>query len=578
MTESGVSQADERRAKLCFRVLVVLVLAGAVLLRAGIIIELPTISRDGVAYCWQARDLGQRGIASLRSDEYGQHPLFAAAILAVERALVAAGFDESPLLWQACGQAVSVSFGMLLVVMCGLLARELAQRLFPQLDPRNAALWALALAAVLPWYAHLSADVMSETMHLSFYLAGAILLMRLERRGVAFGCGVLSGLAFLTRPEGAVVALAALAVLATQFHARRGASLVGRGLLVLAGFLIAAAPYWVASGRLSTKLHKAPIQQFEAGADAPTAAIAPAANRDSFVVYGDCAGGGLVRSTSATGDGRYEARWGPRSEPEQARLQLRDVAWFEAAPLALLETFRAGRVVVPLLAIPVLILLRKRLFGPVLFGLVSCAALHFALTCVLLARNGYLNPRHTLVVISLLLPASAIFLEQVRVFSMRTGRWWLAAAVTLAALTPLVKYALRVPHLADMHLRRAAEWLVAHDKQAREHLLLSGDSETRVAFYAGMRFQPWPEEAADAEQRYAGLRSHALDRAPGYQADYFAIETGPGDELAGNDELLARLLAEPALRGVAREVHRETGPTQATLHLLRLEWPAADTP
>ena len=562
----------------------VLILVLAAAWRLALAAQMPCISRDGVNYSWQARELGRRGAAALRVAEFDQHPLYALTILGLQRGMVALGAADTPLTWQRAGQSVAWLAGMAVVVLSGLLARRAVRRLNLPVDADRALLFGLALAALLPLNTWLSADVMSDQLHLALYLAAAAVLLHLRDWRAAAACGVLSGLAFLTRPEGAVVCAAAVVVLLGGLGCTAIDKRLTRCVAVLLAFLLIAAPYWLLSGRLTPKAAKETIDQFRAGtvSDAHTVATAP----------------GDVSSVPRGRRGRPESLRPPPAVPAAtalrsetlaveaapahgvsglsafAALVRRDVAWFAAAPLALYETFRAGRVVIPLLAIPPLIVLRRQLRGPVLLGLVTCLASHFALTCLLLTRHGYLAPRHTLPVVALLLPFAAIFLAHVIADTRRQGRAWVGWLLAIASIAPLAAYSLRVPNYGDAYVARAARWLIEHDPDARNKLLLGGASQRRIAFYADMRWQPWPENTPDADARYAELRRHIVEAAPDSRPDYLAIETGPGAELAGNAELLQRLLADPALAGRAHAIHTETSADvrPVTLHVASFDW------
>ena len=110
---------------------------------------------------------------------------------------------------------------------------------------------------------------MSEQMHVALYLGGVILLLGLDGWKAALGCGVLSGLAFLTRPEGAVVCFAAVLVLLAQVRTRRLRVLAGRAAMLALGFLVCAAPYVAISGKVSPKLQKETLDHFQASLGLP---------------------------------------------------------------------------------------------------------------------------------------------------------------------------------------------------------------------------------------------------------------------------------------------------------------------
>jgi hypothetical protein len=159
-------------------VLAILILAG--LWRAIMAALLPAISRDGVTFCWYARDLGEQGVAYLRTPAAQQHPLFPALILAVQRPAGWLGAPDTPLTWQRSGQVVCWVAGMAVIGLTGAIAVRLVRRLGLPLDERLAALLAMLMASVLDLNTWLSSDVMSEQVHLALYLAAVLLLLKLE--------------------------------------------------------------------------------------------------------------------------------------------------------------------------------------------------------------------------------------------------------------------------------------------------------------------------------------------------------------------------------------------------------------
>ncbi len=510
---------------------------------------MPCLSRDGANYCWFARDLGREGLALLRADVYDQHPLFPLAILGVQRLLVACGLADSPLLWQRAGQVVACAAGLAVVLLCGLLARALSARLAIGAAAGRVGLIALLLAALLPLNTWLSADVMSDQLHLALYLGGVLAMLSVRQAGPAALCGVLAGLAFLTRPEGAAVFVAAGMVLAPVIvRERRPAVLVPLAGLIV-GFAAVAGPYVAAIGGLSPKTDKERVEEF----------VARDVSSDRELTPPRARGTGLRLVTGRPAPDR----------PQQSALTRRETAWWEAAPVAFYQTLRAGRIVVPLAALPVLWVLRRRLFSEPLLGPAACIAMHFAATALLVHRHGYLDPRHTLVVVGLLIPFAAMAL------CYAAARLRPAAGVSLlvVACLPLAVYSLRIPNGVDGFVRRAGEWLADEDPHASQRLLLGGSSQRRIAFYADTRFQPWPENEPAPQRRFDALRAHLLGSNP----DYFAIEVGRGDELAGNDELLARLLADAAVGPRLREVASFESPRGVELKLMRL-LPAASRP
>jgi hypothetical protein len=522
--------------------LALLVVAGV--WRAVMAVALPVIARDGAVFCAYARALDTQGWAYLRTPEARQHPLFPVLILVVRRAAGGLGAPDTPMTWQRSGQIVSWTAGMAVIVLTGLLTTRFIRRLQLPVHEQGTVLLAMLLAAVLDHNVWLSADVMSDQVHLALYLAAACLLLKLESASTALGVGVLAGLAFLTRPEGLMPVIGGLAVLATQRKRTAWRLLSGRAVLLLLGFVVCALPYWLAVGRLSAKKDPhdwLPREDAAAVRNCTTVVNrAPAADED-----GDASPGTAL-----------------------ARLTTVDLRGYQVAPFALYKLLRAGRVIVVLLAVLPLVNLRRRLLGPELIGLSTCAAGHFALTLILLSHYGYLDPRHTLVIVMLLVPLAALFLGRVLHLLRQRGQTWLSVLVLTACVLPLAAYAARVPNRQDRFLADATRWLTGHDPDLSSKRLVGGSSTRRIAFYADMRWEQWFEDPNDA----ATLRAQLLSGGPGY----FAIEVDPagsrdrGSERSGNRALVEHLLGDAEIAAHMRLVHTETGPDGSQLQLFEL--------
>jgi hypothetical protein len=564
-------------------------LAGLILLiaagwRITLAAAMPCISRDGSLYCWFARDLGRAGVEILRDPRYQQHPLFPLTILAAQRVLLALGLDDTPMTWQRAGQLAALVSGLAVVIALGVLAGRISRWLReteppaqaaepsgpsdrPPLRPRLAALVAMALAAILPLNTRLSADVMSDQLHAALYLFGVACIMTLPSWSGVIGVGVLGGLAFLTRPEGAVVALAGGMALLLAKPRLPVARIVTRGLGLVAAFVAIAAPYWLASGTLTPKLRKETVEQF-----ANVSAAAPAGRPLSHGRGSDQHVLLLPAPQSRGSDGDAHRIY--------AALDRLDQNWFEALPYTLYHTFRAGRVVIPALAIGPLVVFARRWREPTLFGAYACMLIHFSLTNLLLARYGYLAPRHTLIVVLLMIPFAALMILHLcgrsrdREGAIHAGRrnhrnLIIASSVALITLGVLGFYAARVPNGADAPVRATAAWLVRHDPRRQEKVLLGGSSERRIAFYADTRWRPWPENEPDPEQRCLQLRDRLLDLRP----DYFAITTEPQDRPGSNRALLQQLQRDARVGPRLHEVHAEPRNGDGDVHLFAVTRP-----
>ncbi len=508
---------------------------GRLLLAAAV----PVIARDGVTFCWYARELGRQGLDYLQTPEAQQHPLFPAMILGVQRIAVFCGAPDVPLTWQRCGQLICWLAGMGVVALAGVLTGRLLRRLDLPVDRRLAVLCAVGLAALLPLNVQLSVDVMSDSVHLLFYLAAVVLLVNLNSVPAALACGLLSALAFMTRQEGFVPAAAGIVVLAGQWRHVRWSRLAARGGVLLLAFVVCVAPYWMAVGRFSSKKDVSLWSAEEVARSCPTTLVAPAS-----------------------------CRWNHRPEARAtsvvlAKLRTRDVPWYGLLPYGLYQLFRAGRVVIPLLAVPAIWHLRRKLLGPELLGVTSCMSAHVALALALLDRHGYLAVRHMLVPTMLLVPLAGVILAHTLGLAQQARKRWLTVVTVAVCGLPLLFYALRMPNYMSGYLGGAATWLGDHDPDLSEKRLLSGSSARRIAFYADMRWEYWPEQP----EYYGALVRQITSGGAGY----FAIETGPGFERRQNEELVARLLVDERLSPLLTRIHtRPSTDGRSELHLFEI--------
>jgi len=524
--------AERRRRPLILGLLMILVLAG--IWRAVLALRLPVIARDGVTFCRHARLLGEYGLAYLRDPNFQQHPLFPLAILGVQRLARSYGAPDTPLTWQYSGQIICWSAGLVVILLTAALTARLTRRLELPVAPGRALLIAALLAAVTDLNVWLSADVMSDQVHLAFYLGAVLLLLQLQRWWTALAVGLLSGLAFLTREEGFVPAAASLVALLAARRTLPRPTLFKSATALLVGFAVLAGPYWAATGKFSPK--KNPLHWLDTAVHLRNG---PAPEYVSVREFG-------------------------RQPIAEARLETLDLPWYAVLPEVLYKLLRAGRVVIPLLALLPLVSLRNRLTHYPLVGWTCSLVGHLALATLLLTFHGYLSPRHLLVPVALLTPLAALLLTRLyQLLADLHHEGWARLAVA-ATLLPLLPYALRVPNSGDAYLRDAANWLQTHDAQHAEKRLLSGSGPQRLAFYANMRWEYWPEQPAEYDALVRQIRDDG--------AGYFAIEVGPGFERAGNRELVARLRADAALAQYLGHFHERPGPSpDVTLFLIELK-------
>ena len=557
--------------KYTWLVLAILILAAG--WRAIVALTIPCITRDSVMFCEHGRALGERGMAYLQEPVMQQHPLFPAAGLVAQRTARLFGAADSPMTWQRSGQVVAWLAGLAVVGLAGAVTRRFVQRLELPIDARLAGCCGMLLAALLPLNVWLSAEVMSDQLHLAFYLLGVLALLKLNSAKMSLLCGLAGGLAFLTRPEGIIVVLAGLATFIAARRIRWRIRAL-HAVVMIAAFMACALPYWISTGTLSAK--KNPLEWLH---DDEVAGWSGSSSELCVVASGSylTAGTGPGRYRSAgTGPGRYIPRVahgfsrgghelsGNFRSVLLAKLELLDVRWHALVLYALERMFRAGRVVLPLLALIPVITLLSRLFRPPLIGLSACLIGHFTLTLILLAKCQYLAPRHMLVVVVLLIPFAATLLSRLIELVMQ-GRWPVTPVIVVLAIAflPLVLYSLRQPNAGDRYLVDMARWLRARDPTIFSKVIMSGASQRRVAFYAEARWISWFEAPEDVD----GLRRQILAQRP----DYFLIETGTGFEREGNEALVERLRNDPQLMA---HTHIESRPIPeaSLLHFFFFDW------
>ncbi len=240
------------------KTLLAIVLLIALPVRVGVALHAAMLSRDGVHYLWYAQHLAADPWTEIQRQDH--HPLYPALVLAAHTAMkplaaVAPGVFADPVTsWTLAGLAVTMLAG--LAVVLGVHALTAA------LFDRRTALIAAFLTALAAEFCQHSADALTDMPHLAvflFALAAAAKGLEGDAWPRLAAAGALSGIAFLIRPEGAEVALAAAA---TALFLPRHVPLTKRfrnaACIALAALLIAA-PYMFATGRL---IKKKPITRF----------------------------------------------------------------------------------------------------------------------------------------------------------------------------------------------------------------------------------------------------------------------------------------------------------------------------
>jgi 4-amino-4-deoxy-L-arabinose transferase-like glycosyltransferase len=228
--------------------LLLLVAAG---IRAWLIGHTEVAARDSVGFIRYALELERYPWKEVLQRNL-QHPGYPVMLLAVSFPVRHLLGGTNSISLQLSAQLTSALAGVLLVVPMFYLGRDLLGR--------RAGFWGTALFQCLPVSARVMSDGLSEATFLLFAATALLFAVRgLSRLSAArfAACGFFSGLAYLTRPEGAlIVAATGLVLVATQFTSTWRRSWL-RTFSCAAALLLAAtavgSPYVLVNGRLTNK-------------------------------------------------------------------------------------------------------------------------------------------------------------------------------------------------------------------------------------------------------------------------------------------------------------------------------------
>jgi len=397
------------------------------------------------------------------------HPGYPVTVLAVSW-IVRPGLGDDPArAWQISAQVASGLASILLFLPTFYLGRHLFSA--------RVSFWASLLLQFLPAGGRVMGDGLSEALFLLCVSTGLLLALR----GVASGsvwqltlAGLFSGLAYLTRPEGAVVALAAgmvLLGLQATAHWRKpwGQLLAGETGLTLA-FLAVAVPFMVLIGKFSVKqatddlVQIAPFEEM----DMPTSSAA--------------VGGPLLAVWQV--DGKLsptgKLAWGAQTLVEMLAKGFFYVLWLPA--LVGLWWYRE----------------RFRSVPGAWVLLVACLILGAALFRVAVYL-GYLSERHTLVILMCGLYWAVAALEGMAQ-TLARSRPQLAWSWFLVLLLPVAGWgtvkSLQPLHPERVGFREAGYWMAGHTDP--EELIY--DPFGWTSYYAGRWFhEPFPGVPAPSQ-------------------------------------------------------------------------------
>lgn len=410
---------------------ILLVIVLAVGVRTWAVARSEVAARDSIGFIKYAlRYENEPFVKVLR--EAQQPPAYPLAILTASWPIRAIAGETTPQAMALAAQIASAFFGVLLVLPMVGLGTELLNRQF--------GLVAAAFFQCLPAWVRFTSDGLSESTFLFFTTMSLWLgtsAIRSRSYWSMLVTGLMAGLAFLTRPEGAEIVVAIAIVLA-------GLVAVGRwelrrmalsGAALATGFLVFFGPFVATTGRFTNK----PTGRFLLGD--------PTAEKSYF---------GMAKPSPA-----LLAVW--FQDPGQTHRN--KLIW--ASQALVTEVASSSRQVGFVLSIIGLMIWHRRVRN-VAGGtiLIVLSALHAILLIRMASQIGYLSERHTaLIVLNGCYPATLALIEIIKFLMNIRGRtpWFSQGAV----LTAVVCFAFLAacPSLAkSMHSNRAGhraagEWL-----------------------------------------------------------------------------------------------------------------------
>ncbi|MBL8799134.1 MAG: glycosyltransferase family 39 protein [Planctomycetia bacterium] len=210
-SSNGQAGQDDGSAAVLSRVPDWQLLAFLLLVAAGIhawlIATTSVTARDSIGYIRYAHRLETESWQQILP-KIQQHPLYSLAVLGLSYPMRWLEGGVTPQGMALCGQLVAAFAGCLLIVPMFHLGRELFDR--------RVGFWAAALFQLLPISAEVTSDGLSDGLFL-LLLTSALLFgvqgLHRQAPGRFVLCGLFVGLAYLTRPEGALAGVAVFLVL-----------------------------------------------------------------------------------------------------------------------------------------------------------------------------------------------------------------------------------------------------------------------------------------------------------------------------------------------------------------------------
>jgi hypothetical protein len=499
-------------------VALVLLIALHVAVKGWVVAHTLAVASDGYGFIAIARQMESGSFwGAVRGSE--QHPLFPLLLLGVSRPLRWSGFWAEPRAWELAGQLVSVASSILLVLpMCAI-----GRRIFN----RTVGFWAAALFGVMPVPARIATDCLSDSTCLLFIAIALWLVLRAtERRSAVWLVPALAaaGLAYLTRPEGLMAAVAIVLFVAGMQLSPRWRwprRQLGWAVAALAALaLVTVVPYGLLVGGLTGKNSMRALLGEAAAGERPLgvalAAVLEEFTRSTSYVFAVFAGAGLLATVWYTW--RRPASW------------LAGLVWSSSLVLLTRLSWKAGYV-------------SQRHMLPVVFVTVcwSAAGLMAASCAAALGIRWLVRDRGA----------------GLRYAAQKTG--WRLAAGSLALMVVFCVPALVRPlHRNRMAHLDAAAWLADHTDRSDVLLDLSGIASFHAQRTGYTLNNSYLAERRGQRPRY--LIAEENDRRPSFWRDEQYLES-----LLAGSTVVARFPREPMRDVNAVVIYRLADPDRLSL-------------
>ena len=482
---------------------ILVLLAGAI--RFWLVGHTAVAARDSIGYIRYALELESKPWTEvIRNSE--QHPGYPAALLITSWPVRQWIGGTTPTSMQLSAQLASAIAAILLVFPLYFLGCEL-------FDPKIA-FWGAALFQCLPAIARATADGLSEGVYFLFAVTAIWLSARALRTNslVTFAlCGLACGLSYLTRPEGALIVVAAGIVLlglqALPSLRRSWPRIAADGCCLALAALLAGSPYFLVTGQFTNK---------------PTPKILFGAPKPAFLPNGPNQNAGLnhasqkmdVESTVRTNEPEAGTATGPLfASYSSPKLDDRRIWALKAVAAEAIQAYEY------LLGIPLLLgmwLFRRKLaVSPAAWVLTVVCLLQIVVLWRLALVMGYVSERHVMMLVLCGVFTTAAALEWLgtklaasRINFMHLG--WVAVAPLVILTFCWLPATLKPLHANRAGHKAAGQWLATHSDPADTLI----DPFCWAHYYAGRVF----------------LEGVAPKKPAGFKETFYAVIDEPDKE------------------------------------------------